>query len=371
MAVDLRVLRTAAAREQREIGRAHEAYAAALLSGRAVRERGAKAADLRRAERKIQTAAGKLVNVPDRIRDLIVPATPDEVLAALERDVPIVLLPVRLEARLLKRQGGWDLGVRVFPDAIHGDAHERELTQDEQDAGAAFWARPADDHAVAFQELAALFGPARAAWVAEETREGYSGATAATRFTRPAWTQALPDRFVFSMKAGAALAVVEGERVRNPLATGPDPRLAPNAEDGTDAGMRWMSDFDQAVAEGMERGSRSARPPPRRWTRCSCSACAPASPPEPPRRCSAACSTPTATAKGSRSCASAARPTPVRRARRRRAGRAPRRRRSRPGRRSRWVRTAHGWRAPSAWRSSGWPASRAPMRPPRTTPRRC
>ena len=226
MAVDLRALRTAATRERKELTQAQKGLINALRHGEAVRERGGKAAELRRAEGKVGTAATKVANLPDRIRDLIAVATPDEVLGALERDVPLVLLPVRLETRVLKvAQGIEDLGVRVFPDAIHGDAHERELIQDEQAAGQAFWARPASQRGTAWLELSALLGAQRAAWVAEATRPGNPNrptATAPARFTRPAWTQALPDRFLFCVTAdGTELPMLEGERVRSPLATGP------------------------------------------------------------------------------------------------------------------------------------------------------
>ena len=55
--------------------------------------------------------------------------------AALAGGVPVALLPVRLEARFVDDE----LRVRIFPDQIHLDSHEPELTADERDAGEAYW----------------------------------------------------------------------------------------------------------------------------------------------------------------------------------------------------------------------------------------
>ena len=52
-------------------------------------------------------------------------------------DLPLVLLPVRLETRFFTLANGTtELRVRVFPDKIHLDSHEPELTADEQTWGA-------------------------------------------------------------------------------------------------------------------------------------------------------------------------------------------------------------------------------------------
>ena len=53
-------------------------------------------------------------------------------------DLPLVLLPVRLETRFFTlADGSTELRVRVFPDKIHLDSHEPELTADEQTLGPA------------------------------------------------------------------------------------------------------------------------------------------------------------------------------------------------------------------------------------------
>ena len=55
-------------------------------------------------------------------------------------DLPLVLLPVRLETRFFTLASGiTELRVRVFPDKIHLDSHEPDLTADEQTWGQHYW----------------------------------------------------------------------------------------------------------------------------------------------------------------------------------------------------------------------------------------
>ncbi|HMH16891.1 MAG TPA: hypothetical protein VK572_01980, partial [Burkholderiales bacterium] len=264
MAFNIQKLRAAASTESKKLSDASASLAMAASHHQQLRAQGATAAKLARSVASIKAATAavsKLRTNNDRVADHLIPATPDQVLGALELTVPLVLLPVRLETRVAQQPaGGWSLCVRVFPDAIHIDAHEPELTALEQEAGLAFWqSAGGGDRASAWLGLVQSLGAQRAAWVAEATRTDPEtgtpigqGTLAATGFTRPTWTEALPDQFVFCVLSdGANLPPVSGARIRPPVATGPDPRLTPDADDGTDAGMRWMTDFDAAVAQGL------------------------------------------------------------------------------------------------------------------------
>ena len=53
---------------------------------------------------------------------------------------PVVLFPVRLETRFFPlADGSSELRVRVYPDKVHIDSHEPELTADELTWGRHFW----------------------------------------------------------------------------------------------------------------------------------------------------------------------------------------------------------------------------------------
>ncbi len=54
--------------------------------------------------------------------------------------LPLVLLPVRLETRFFKLAGGViELRIRIYPDRIHTDSHQPELTTDERTWGMQYW----------------------------------------------------------------------------------------------------------------------------------------------------------------------------------------------------------------------------------------
>ena len=84
--------------------------------------------------------------------------------------VPITLLPVRIETRFTPN--GRTLRVRIFPDTVHQDGHEPELTAEETDAAIRYWKTrwegggTAQDRA-AWRELARAFRPTRARWLVE------------------------------------------------------------------------------------------------------------------------------------------------------------------------------------------------------------
>lgn len=200
--------------------------------------------------------------------------------------VPLVLLPVRIETAYLPGPTtGMDLVVRVYPDDIHVDTHEPELTTAELAGGTAYWRAVwgAGSNQVrldaAWATILGRLKPQRAAWSvralqpavsrpAEETPADQlqpepplpTVATRVSTFTRAARTTLLPDhwRVIGLNNHGLEMFYAEGASIPDTL----DLSFAP-PEPGAPAinsahadlpfhdGSRWLVDLDAAIAVGM------------------------------------------------------------------------------------------------------------------------
>ncbi|HEX3228172.1 MAG TPA: hypothetical protein VHQ95_04360, partial [Pyrinomonadaceae bacterium] len=165
-----------------------------------------------------------------------VPVTPElEEKLSTVAGVPVVMLPVRLETRFfLQPDNSAELRVRVYPDKIHTDTHEPELTEDELIWGKHFWEqtwRAGKNDArrkLAWRQLADRFDARRAAWIARALKpltpndlpDGLSDdqplpkpinfpnvKTKADAWTRAPSTSVLPDRWHVFGYAGGTLVV--------------------------------------------------------------------------------------------------------------------------------------------------------------------
>lgn len=203
-------------------------------------------------------------------------------------DLPLLLLPVRLETRFFTLPGNvTELRVRVYPDKIHLDSHEADLLPTERDWGVHYWQQDwragndATARATAWRQLADRFGAERAAWIQRVLRPTNPQARPTTLVppNRPlphapvfpavkvvadgansAWRHApqarlLPDRWIALLRSGTSVTQVVGADIVRPLAVGPDPKLAaavvPDDQLAIDPGMKWMVDFAEAEAKGM------------------------------------------------------------------------------------------------------------------------
>jgi hypothetical protein len=199
--------------------------------------------------------------------------SPVPTLANLSATVPIALLPVRIETRFMN--GATELRVRVYPDPLHIETHEPELTSEEVAAGRSFWterwAAPADSSrtTAAWNELVRAFQPRRALWVVHTLRPvnvAQLGQAVPIDFPQPAskpsaWTRAafaslLPDQWVVvGIRNGVEVFRKAGGDVADRIVVGPDPdaESAPAAGDSlpVDDAMRWLVDYDSAVKLGM------------------------------------------------------------------------------------------------------------------------
>ncbi len=105
----------------------------------------------------------------ERLRaELVAGDSADDLTALVATELPLALLPVRLETRF----DATNLLVRIYPDSVHVDAHEPELTADELAWGRAYLERERTagvNSAAALESWRALvdrFGAPRAAWIA-------------------------------------------------------------------------------------------------------------------------------------------------------------------------------------------------------------
>lgn len=204
-------------------------------------------------------------------------APTDGLWTGLDPQVPVLLVPVRLETRYGTRpitvQDGRALTmpvlrVRIYPDDLSVTASAPGLATAERAAGKTFWdeQQVTDDADVpgsaehrrraAWEVLVRRVGRSRAAHVADATRPG--APPPADRSETAPTARLLPDGWVITGDLG-------GDRVFTSFVprTGPDPQVGPSrtgqdAFDPHDATLlpphdelRWIADFDKAVAIGM------------------------------------------------------------------------------------------------------------------------
>jgi len=161
-------------------------------------------------------------------------------------DTPLVLLPVRLETRFQ----GAELWLRIYPDDVHINSFEPQLTTDEQSARTAYLAAAkagSDAAKLTFEGLARQYGATRAAWI---TSANVPTGAKSAQWTLAPFTNVLPERWIVigyqGNAAGQVLAV--GPAIPESLQVGP----APSSKGPlSDPGMKWLTDFNTANQVGM------------------------------------------------------------------------------------------------------------------------
>lgn len=233
-------------------------------------------------EREAQQIAGQIASAQQQILNLGFEPLEDPQVDALDAALPLALLPVRLETRYAKGPSGARLLIRVYPDQIHQDSHEPELTDAEVQWGRHFWEQwwraggDADQESSAWAQLSGRFSPRRAAWVARELRPTNNAqrpaapvadsdplnpapsfpsvARRASTWTRAPLARLLPDRFVaIGYRGGQRVFVHWGKQIVKDVAMGPSPKAHAINFHGLriDDEMRWMLDFQRALAMGL------------------------------------------------------------------------------------------------------------------------
>lgn len=214
---------------------------------------------------------------------------PQELIEELSDSLPFLLFPVRIETRFMSVNQGKELWVRIFPDDIAANSHEKILTLDEVKAAQNYWremwnaAQESENDAQkniekgAWRALAESFGGTRAAWIAKETKPEAIDVNSVDALVFPeidlatlkeeSWSMAprsnvMPDRFVLTAyytenDTTVHIPPVIGNLIPTPLILGPDPQKAEEEyqqEDGdllVGDNIEWIYDFEMAVEVGM------------------------------------------------------------------------------------------------------------------------
>ncbi len=204
-------------------------------------------------------------------------------IAGLDARTPLCMLPVNIETRFMDIGAVSELWVRIYPDQLAINSFDPALTAQEIADGKTYWdavwsagKSPADPESIKapWRGLASLYGSSRAAWIARAmtpvnvsvlpaapTPAGSAPSvlpiypTPATRqssWDKPSVADALPAAWTVVTIAGNQTNRYHGAPIIAGLAIGPTPRAGafpPGSP--VDAGMKWIVDFDTALAAGM------------------------------------------------------------------------------------------------------------------------
>ncbi|MEO7337683.1 MAG: hypothetical protein ABIV63_13985, partial [Caldimonas sp.] len=230
-------------------------------------EASAKRADLARAQRDLSSGIDTLANGLLREQD------PSAMVATMDGQQPIALLPMRIETRYVEPGRVDRLRIRVYPDDLNTIEHEPALTAAERQAGTEYWTarfeHRDDDAARTLRDLTQAFGRGRAAWVVRVMtplnavpEQGEDAANAAPEFppaetvdARAKATRAvlLPDRWCAIGYAAGRREVfrIWGSRIPDELLLSPDWLSTGDPEALLGGERAWLVDFDAALAKGM------------------------------------------------------------------------------------------------------------------------
>jgi hypothetical protein len=233
--------------------KAQRALESALRTGQGIpaaqAEVAAKQTDVDNRRTALQTAKNDLRTKVGQYTPPTLSAT-DE-MARLLSDVPLVLLPVRIETRFDLSQS--ILKIRVYPDEVFASAHEEALTEEEFDAGTAYDAI-SEPELTDWQTLLSGRTPQRAAFIRDAVADG-AQAGKADSWTQPTEVNLLPDRWIaigYRPDGGTSTAV--GALIEEPLRVSFDPGAeAAETVNGVpmDPELKWTVDFNTALGAGM------------------------------------------------------------------------------------------------------------------------
>ena len=203
------------------------------------------------------------LDVLERLRDRV----PADAFNQLDDDLPLLLLPVRLETKYDLEASPQVLRIRIYPDQIHVHSDSPEPTQDEIVATKEFWTRwlkapNKKKRRAAFQELTRSVGPRRAGHLArlvepkDSTGDPVFPDVKAREEPDRSRPVLLPERWIaIGYRYSTILFNVEGAPIDPDLVVDVDPNDASWTVDGSglqiNPATAWMFDYDRAVEQGM------------------------------------------------------------------------------------------------------------------------
>jgi hypothetical protein len=188
--------------------------------------------------------------------------------ATLDRDVPLLLLPVRLETRFDLTADPPTLRIRVYPDQIHVDTDSGGPSTTERELAVAFWrgwhaAGSEAGQRASWQTLVDRVGTKRARHLSRVLEPTVAKDGALTFPSPPASSGRGPARPVLLPRQWLALGYVGGVQVfreasapvARDLRIGADPTAPTTEVTGggltVDEGLAWMLDYARAEQVGM------------------------------------------------------------------------------------------------------------------------
>lgn len=220
---------------------------------------------LAQSEAALQALSRERSGLVDSIRaqsaQLFVGNDPADMVQALQGDVPIALLPVRLETRYLDQ--GQRLAIRIYPDTVHVMRHLRGLTDAERRGGQEYWAAVAQGEGgeeAVWRRMVMAYRAPRAEFIMRATDPGQADeAQTVSTLSRQTYAMLLPDRFCAVGYAAGRREVFRVWAARSvpdilPMSPELDPALA-SQDQANDAlfgqSRAWMFDFAAALEAGM------------------------------------------------------------------------------------------------------------------------
>ncbi len=199
---------------------------------------------------------------------------PDDVLGGvfgkLDPELPLLLLPIRIETRFIFETDPPELRIRIYPDQIHINADRPQLDSLEQDLTKDFWkrwygAKDASGRKAAWQWFVNKFGARRAGYLARHLQPTlekngvltFPPTDDAQSANEPARPMLLPHQWLaIGYGVGGTQIFKKASRpVAHNLRTGPDPESPAYEVNGgglqVDEGLAWMIDYERALEAGM------------------------------------------------------------------------------------------------------------------------